>query len=72
MTEVENLVLEHLKRFQAQQARTDERIESMAADLMGLRQMMAGFMTMELNQDSNIAALRNRIERIERRLDLID
>ena len=72
MTEVENLVLEHLKRFQAQMARVEEKVDGLGTDLRGVKQHMAAFLTSEVNQDADIASLKSRLERIERRLDLID
>ncbi len=72
MTEAENLVLERLKRFQAQMSRFEGKLGEVAADIRGMKQHMASFMTSEANQDGAIAALRHRLERIKRRLDLID
>jgi uncharacterized protein (UPF0335 family) len=72
VTEAENLVLEHLKRFQTQMSRVEEKLTDVAADVRGIKQHMAAFMTSEANQDAVIASLQHRLERIERRLDLID
>lgn len=72
MTEVENLMLEHLKRFQAQMSRVEEKIEGVAADLRGVKQHMAAFMTSEVNRDGEMASFKLRLERIERRLDLYE
>jgi regulator of replication initiation timing len=70
--EAENLVLEHLKRIQAQMSRFEERLNEVAADMRGMKQRLAAFMTSEANQDAAIDALQHRPERVERRLDLID
>jgi hypothetical protein len=72
MTEVENLMVEHLKRFQVQMTRIEEQVEGVAADLRGVKQHMAAFLTSEVNQDADMASMRLRLERIERRLDLSD
>jgi hypothetical protein len=72
MTEVENLVLEHLKRFQAQMVRVEEKVDGLSMEIRGGKQHMAAFLTSEVNQDADIASLKTRLERIERRLDLID
>jgi hypothetical protein len=72
MTEVENLLLEHHKRFPAQMARFEDKIDTPAADFRGVKQRMAAFMTSEISQDGDLAAMKLRLERIERRLDLID
>lgn len=72
MTEIENLMLEHLKRFQAQMTRVEEKVEGVAADLRVVKQHMAAFLSSEINQDASMAAVILRLERIERRLDLSD
>lgn len=72
MSEVENVVLEHLKRFSAQMSRLQEGQEAMAADIRAIKQHMAAFMTSEFHQDADLASLKLRVERIERRLDLVD
>ena len=46
MTEVENLVLEHLKPFPAQMARVEEMVDGLATDLSGVKHM-AAFLTSE-------------------------
>ena len=45
---------------------------ALGTDLRGVKQHMAAFLTSEVNQDADIASLKSRLERIERRLDLID
>jgi hypothetical protein len=72
MTAVENLLFDHPTRFQAQMVRVEEKVEEVAGDIRGVRQHMAAFLTSEFNQDASIAAIRTRLDRIERRLDLID
>jgi len=63
--EVENLILEHLRRF-------DRRLDTMAADLHDIKVRMSGV-------EQGLALVNNRIDRveeplsrIERRLDLVD
>jgi hypothetical protein len=72
VTEVENLMLEHLKRFQSQMTRLEDKIDGLGAGLRGVRQHMAGFMTSDVHRDTDMAAVKAPLERIERRLDLID
>lgn len=67
-----NLAPGHLKRFQAQMARVGETVDEVAADVRGVKQHMAAFLTSEFNQDTSIASIKTRLDRIERRLDLID
>jgi chromosome segregation ATPase len=71
MAEVTNeLMLEHLKAIQAKLSEHDRRFDELSTDLRSLKAHMAGFMSNEVNQDAVIAALRERIERIERRLEI--
>ena len=71
MTEVENLMLEHLKRFQAQMSRVEEKVDGLAGDLRGVKQHMAAFMTSDANRDGEMASFKVRLERIER-LDIYE
>jgi len=70
--ETTNLVLEHLKRFQAQMSRFEDRLGDIASDMHVLKQHMSAFMQSELRQDGELASLKLRLDRIERRLDLTD
>lgn len=47
-------------------------IDDLKSDMRGLESHMAGFMRSEVAQDSAIATMQTRLERIERRLDLRD
>ena len=44
----------------------------MRVEMTALKQHIAAFMTNELTQDSDIASIKLRLDRIERRLDLAD
>jgi hypothetical protein len=70
--ETANLVLEHLKRFQAQMSRFEDRLADVASDMHVLKQHMAAFMQSELRQDSDLASIKLRLDRIERRLELVE
>jgi len=70
--ETESLVLEILKRLQSEFSLMREDMRGMRSEMMALKQHMAAFMTNALTQDSDIASIRLRLERIERRLDLAD
>ncbi|PKP65530.1 MAG: hypothetical protein CVT86_03235 [Alphaproteobacteria bacterium HGW-Alphaproteobacteria-8] len=67
-----DLMLEILKRLQAGQSRLEEKVDRLASEFVGMKQHMAAFMTSEFHQDAEIAALKLRLDRIERRLDLTD
>lgn len=70
--ETENLILEHLKWFQAQMTRFEDSLDTVRGDVRAIKQHMAAFMASEANQDGEIAAIKMQLERIERRLDLRD
>lgn len=73
MTEdVENLVLGHLKRMQGDLVRIREDQRTQSAELSAIRQVLGAHTTL-LNQCvEDIASVRVRLDRIERRLDLVD
>ncbi len=70
--ETANLALEILKKLQGDFALMREDILGMRIEMTGMKQHMAAFMQSELRQDSDIASIRLRPDRIERRLDLTD
>jgi uncharacterized coiled-coil protein SlyX len=78
MTEsIENLILEHLKRFQTELAAARDRDSEMLARLgrleiaiAGLRRDMAHFDEGSAEQSLRLDRLAERVDRIERRLEL--
>jgi archaellum component FlaC len=64
------LLLEHLKDIQAKLAKMSNDLGDLKTDMRGMKGHMASFMQSELAQDNAIAALQERLERIERRLEL--
>ena len=71
-SETESLVLEILKRLQAQLSRLEEKVDGLGADLRGVKQHMAAFMTSDAHRDGEMASFKLRLERIERRLDIYE
>lgn len=77
MSDADDLVLEHLKRIQAEQAAARDRDQEI---LSGLARIESGLARVSRDESSNYAELvedrhtvdklRERIERIERRLEL--
>lgn len=74
---IENLVLEHLKRFQASQERSERKLDEVIHRLGQLETAVAGLRRDFAHADENAALLsvrldrmNERIERIERRLEL--
>ena len=66
------LILEHLKSIQAKLGTMAADLTDLKADMRGLKAHMAGFMQSEVAQDSAIAGLQLRLDRIEKRLELAD
>lgn len=66
------LLLEHLKSIQSKLNSIAPDISDLKTDVRGIKAHMAGFMQSEVAQDSAIASMQTRLERIERRLELRD
>jgi hypothetical protein len=65
-----SLLLEHLKAIQTKLVSMSSDISDLKVDVGGLKSHMSGFMMTEISQDSAIAALQSRLDRIERRFDI--
>ncbi|WP_299085153.1 hypothetical protein [uncultured Ruegeria sp.] len=66
------LLLEHLKKVQTKLSDMHGDITDVKADLRAIKSHMAGFMQSEVAQDGAIAQMQRDLERIKRRLDLVD
>jgi len=66
------LLLEHLKSIQGQLRTLGDDLGDLKADMRGLKTHMAGFMQSEVAQDGTLATIRLRLDRIEKRLGLVD
>jgi chromosome segregation ATPase len=76
---IENLILEHLKRFQAGQERIEHELKEVKYRLTGVERGIAGFRRDSLStqedvygQQAAIDHLKERLQRIEKRLELAD
>jgi hypothetical protein len=67
-----DLVLEHLKRIQAELVRVREEQSTHGAGLTAVRQVLSAHTTLLHQCVDDIAGIRVRLDRIERRLDLVD
>jgi hypothetical protein len=72
MTEPENLMLEHLRAIRGDMARMADRMETMSVEMTAIRQHLAGVVTIQEHDHTDIAALKVRLDRIEKRLELAD
>ena len=66
------VLLEHLEAIPAKLAAMDGQMNELQADVRGIKSHMAGFMHSEISHDGIIAALQERLDRIERCLELHD
>ena len=70
--ETESLVLEILKRIQADIAELKDRMTGVEIQLSAMGQQLAGLTTAVYSGKSEMDGIKRRLERIERRLELGD
>ena len=66
------LLLEPLEAIQSKLSSMASDVNDLKSDMPRLESHLAGFMQSEVAQDSAIATMQTRLERIERRLELRD
>jgi hypothetical protein len=71
MSEPDNIVLEYLRRFDARQARFEDGLRDVSARLASIEGYLAVMHGDVARHGGEIEALKARIERIERRLDIV-
>ena len=69
---VENLILEHLRIMRADMSSMKEDMGTMRAEMLIIRQHMAGLLGSQTLHDGEIASIKVRLDRIEKRLELVD
>lgn len=67
---VENLILEHLRIIRADMASMKEEMSGMRAEMLVTRQHMAGLLGSQVLHDGELATIKVRLDRIEKRLEL--
>jgi len=72
MAEAENLMLEHLRAIRGDMAKMADRMETMSAEMTAIRQHLAGVVTIQEHDHGDIATIKTRLDRIEKRLELAD
>ncbi len=68
--EPDNMTLRCLRRLDKNVDRLTDAVTDLATDVRGLKTHTAGFMRYEVAQDSALASVKERLTRIERRLDI--
>jgi hypothetical protein len=72
MVDPENLVLEQLRAIRGDMGKLINEMQTMRVEMTAMRQHMAGMMTIQEHDHVDIAGIKNRLERIEKRLELAD
>jgi hypothetical protein len=68
----DNLVLEHLRLLRNDIADLSRRVENLAAETRGVKGHVATLVQSDLHRDDRIAAVEVEIDRIKKRLELVD
>ena len=72
MVEPDSLVLEYLREIRSDMAKMPDRVSTLSAEMTTVRQYLAGLVTLVEHDHSDIAVIKTRLDRIEKRLDLVD
>ena len=72
MAEPENLVLDHLRAIRGEMAKMGQAMQSLNVEVTAIRQHIAGFMTIQEHDHGDLAAIKVRLEPMEKRLELAD
>jgi hypothetical protein len=72
MVEPDNLVLEHLHVIRGDMSKLVGEMQTMRVEMTAMRQHMAGMMTIQEHDHVDIAGIKSRLDRIEKRLELAD
>ena len=72
MAEPDNLVLDLLRAMRGDMAKMADAMRSMHVEVTAIRQHLAGVLTIQDHDHGEVAAIKDRLDRIERRLELVD
>ena len=72
MIETGNIVLEHLRAIRGDIATIKDDMRGLKAEMTSIRQHMAAAMTLQEHDHTDIAVIKTRLDRIERRLELVE
>ncbi|TDR88237.1 hypothetical protein [Enterovirga rhinocerotis] len=68
----DNIVLEHLSAIRGDIAMIKDDMRGLKAEMTSIRQHIAAVMTLQEHDHTDIAMIKVRLDRIERRLELAD
>ena len=72
MVEPDNLMLEHLRAIRGDMAKMADWMQTMSVEMTAIRQHLAGVVTIQEHDHGDIASIKVRLDRIEKRLELAD
>lgn len=72
MAETDSLMLEHLRAIRGEMAKMADWMHTMSVEMTAIRQHLAGVVTIQEHDHGDIANIKVRLERIEKRLDRVD
>lgn len=72
MVEPENLVLEHLPGIRTEMAKMADWMQTLSVEMTAIRQHLAGVVTIQEHDHTDLAAIKLWLDRIERRLELTE
>jgi hypothetical protein len=70
--EPDNLVLEHLRAIRPEIGRMADWMQTLSVEMTAMRQHLSGVVTIQEHDHVDIAGIKLRLERIEKRLELAD
>jgi hypothetical protein len=71
MVEPDNLVLEQLRALRGENAKIMDWMQTISAEVTAIRQHLAGVVTIQELDHADIAGIKVRLDRIEKRLELV-
>ena len=72
MVELDNLVLEDLHPIRAEMGKMADWMQTLSVEMTAIRQHLSGVVTIQDHDHQDIASIKVRLDRIERRLELSD
>jgi hypothetical protein len=72
MAEPDNLLLDLLRATRGDMAEMADAMRSSNVEVIAIRQHLAGVLTIQDHDHGEVAAIKDRLDRIERRLELVD
>jgi hypothetical protein len=72
MVEPESLVLEQLRVIRGDLGKLFNEMQTMRVEMTAMRQHMAGMLTIQEHDHVDIAGIKSRLDRIEKRLELAE